>query len=362
MSSQQPASSRPAAALIVAVSGGPKRGKKAAIRPGQTLIVGRSSQAGLSLSDAPRLSARHFEVAWDGEVPRIRDLASHDGTRLDGQPISDEEARNAAWIRAGEVDFTLHIEGYTPPDRTDEDDADEPEAPTTALADSPPPDAPEEEPFATEDAEPEEDDGAFYTGDNAEMRWNARQAAKQARLERSAREAALSLAAPLLESIAAEGPIHAVLDSARTPRILTVLREAVEEHRSLYEGTAGEALDDVAPYLVRLESGSRLLGQLLSEGWCRRWGIYLVGDVRERDLRRHLRRFLLVEEEDTRERLYFRYYDPAALLSVWSTCSRRQKDDLLGPLKAFLIEGPRGEVLRLTAAGDIEPLTSPWTR
>lgn len=354
------APSRPDAALILAVSGGPKRGKKAAIRPGETLIVGRSTQAGLSLSDAPRIEARHFEVAWDGAVPRVRNLASLGETRLDGQPITEGEAGNAAWIRAGEVDFTLHIEAHTPPDEDDEDDdrAEAPAETATLAADE----EPEEAPFPAEDAEPDEGEAAFYTSDDDDVRWNAHQAAKQARLERAAREAALSLAAPLLERVASEGPIHMVLDAARTPRILTVLREAVEEHRSLYEGTAGEALDDVAPYLVRLEAGSRLLGQLLSEGWGRRWGVYLVGDVRERDLRRHLRRFLLVEEEDTRERLYFRYYDPAALLSVWATCSRRQRDDLLGPLSAYLIEGPRGEVLRLTANRDIESLTSPLPR
>ena len=64
-----------------------------------------------------------------------------------------------------------------------------------------------------------------------------------------------------------------------------------------------------------------------------------------------------MEEEDTRERLYFRYYDPAAMRDVWPTCTRRQKDDLLGPLSAYLVEGPRGEVLRLTADRDIESLT-----
>ncbi len=152
-------------------------------------------------------------------------------------------------------------------------------------------------------------------------------------------------------------PIHAVLDAARTPRILTVLREAVEEHRSLYEGVEGETLDEVAPYLVRLRGDSRLLSQLVTEGWTRRWGIYLEGDVRQRELRRHLRRFLVVEEDDTRERLYFRYYDPGALRDVWPTCSRRQRDELLGPLRAFVLEGPKGEILRLSADRDTESLT-----
>lgn len=334
-------------ALILSVSGGPLRGRKAAVWPGETLVVGRSEQAGFSMPSAPRLSARHFELSWDGAAPRLRDLESREGTRLDGQAITEAIAHHAAWIRAGDTDFTVHVEAHTPADEDDDDD----DLHTAADGDEA-----DEAPFPTEEAEAEADEEGLYA-DDPEVRWNARQAARRARKERTGRQAAIARAAPLLREIALREPLHAVLDAARTPRILEVLHEAVEEHRSLYEGTPGEALDDVAPYLVRLEGGSRLLSQLISEGWTRRWGIYLEGDVRQRDLRRHLRRFLIVEEDDTRERLYFRYYDPGALRDVWPTCSRRQKDELLGPLRAFLLEGPRGEVLRLSAARDIESLT-----
>jgi hypothetical protein len=131
----------------------------------------------------------------------------------------------------------------------------------------------------------------------------------------------------------------------------------VEEHRSLYEGIQGVALEDVAPYLVRLSPDSRLLAQLVGEGWGRRWGIFLEGSTPHRELRRHLRRLLMVEDERG-EPLYFRYYDPRALRDVWPTCSRRQLVELVGPLQAFLVEGDRGEVLRLTAAGKVETMES----
>lgn len=335
-------------ALILSVSGGPLRGRKAALWPGETLVVGRSEKAGFSMPSAPRLSARHFEISWDGAASHLRDLESLEGTRLDGQPVTEAEAHHAAWIRAGDTDFTVHVEAHTPANDDEEDDA------VDAAGDEA--DEADEAPFPTEEMETEADEEGLYA-DDPEVRWNARQARRRLRKERTERQAATLRAAPLLREIALREPLHAVLDAARTPRILQVLREAVEEHRSLYEGTAGEALDEVAPYLVRLEGGSRLLSQLVAEGWTRRWGIYLEGDVRRRDMRRHLRRFLIVEEDDTRERLYFRYYDPGALRDVWPTCSRRQKDELLGPLRAFLLEGPRGEVLRLSADRDIESLT-----
>lgn len=352
-------------ALILAVSGGPLRGRKAALQPGATLCVGRSEQADFSMPAVARLSARHFELSWDGAISRVRDLESLEGTRLNGQAVTAAEAPHAAWIRAGDTDFTIHVEAHTPPDE-DDDEEDEGGGGEAARAQGKGGDHDEadgdeadgEAPFPAEEAEAEADEPGLY-GDDPEVRWNALQMAKRLRIERAERQAALARAAPILEALALREPVHAVLDAARTPRILQMLREAVEEHRSLYEGVEGESLDEVAPYLVRLEGGSRLLSQLLREGWTRRWGIFVEGDLRQRELRRHLRRFLVVEEDDTRERLYFRYYDPGALRDVWATCSRRQKDELLGPLRAFLLEGPRGEVLRLSADRDIESLTGP---
>jgi hypothetical protein len=92
------------------------------------------------------------------------------------------------------------------------------------------------------------------------------------------------------------------------------------------------------------------------EGWGLRWGIFLVGAVSERELRRHLRRFLMVQN-DRGEPLYFRYYDPGTLRNLWPTWARRQLDELLDPLQAYVVEGEQAEVLRLTRAGQIEPLT-----
>ena len=337
-------------ALILAVSFGPHRGRKAALHAGDTLCVGRSDLAGFSLPHDGQLSAKHFELTWDGRAARLRDLESIGGTRLNGEQKTEGDVPHGAWIRAGATDFTVHVEAHTPPAPDDDDEP--PPAPAAAAPGE------EEPPFPAEPPDPEPDDGALFS-DDAEVRWNARQAAKAAHAERARQKAAAAAALPILTAAAREAPLHAVLDAARTPRILEILRESVEEHRSLYEGVQGEALDDVAPYLVRLSPGSRLLEQLVREGWGRRWGIYLLGELRQRDLRRHLRRFLMVEDDATRDRLYFRYYDPGVLRDLWPTCSRRQRDELVGPLRGYLVEGPRGEVLKLGADRVLEPLAAP---
>lgn len=141
-------------------------------------------------------------------------------------------------------------------------------------------------------------------------------------------------------------PLFAVLDAARTDRILEVVRESVEDYRSLYEGTKGEALAEVAPYLVALPRGSRLLRRLVLEGWQKRWGIYLVCERPFKEVRTHLRRFLMVVNDEDEKRMYFRYYDPVSLRVFLPSCGVRQAAELFGPVHAFLTEDQSGDVLR----------------
>jgi hypothetical protein len=340
--------------LILEVRLGPRRGKKAALAPGDVLTVGRSDVADLVVPEDQQLSPMHFEIRWDGAEARLKDLGSAGGTKLNGEPCTERPVRHGGWIRAGQLDLTVRVEGHTaaPVDEDDDDDDDEGEG--EGEDESPPPFPAEPPPVTPE----EELDAERRAAQRDDLRRIDAALAVERRMERRARalrEQAAERALPILQATAEAGALHAVLDAARTPRILEVLREAVEEHQSLYEGTQGVALEDAAPYLVRLKAESRLLAQLVREGWARRWGIFTEGPVPHRELRRHLRRFLMVEG-DGGEPLYFRFYDPGALRDFWPSCSRRQLAELIGPLRAFLVEGERGEVLRLTASGKVEPL------
>jgi len=150
-----------------------------------------------------------------------------------------------------------------------------------------------------------------------------------------------------LELLAAEtAPLYALLDAARTPRILELVRESSEEYRSLYDGVRGDALSEEAPHLVRLQTGSRLLSRLVAEGWGKRWGVYLTSHVQLLELRRHLRRFLMVEDEETQKKVYFRYCDPA-VLSVFLGCATpRQRGQLFAMIERFYLEQSDGTPLR----------------
>ena len=73
-----------------------------------------------------------------------------------------------------------------------------------------------------------------------------------------------------LATLRAEGTdLFGVLDASRDKRICELLHESVDPNRSLYDGVQGDALAEVAPYLVNFAPGSGLLERVVHEGWGR---------------------------------------------------------------------------------------------
>jgi hypothetical protein len=301
--------------VIVELVGGPLVGTKKVLAPGGKLRVGRRERADLVVPD-DQMSAPHFEIAWDGSTCTLRDLESVKGTLVGGKQVTREETAelgNGAWIRAGGSDFMVFLEEATPPPMDFE----------AALLDA------------------DEEDVAPPVADWLRLNRDKRKAVEKARLDRST---------AALARLRAEGaPLYAVLDAARSDRIVRLLQESVEEYRSLYEGSQGDALAHVAPYLVSLPPASRLLGRLLEEGWERRWGSFFTSKRSFKDVRRHLRKFLIIADADTRERFYFRFYDPGVIRTFLPTAALRQREEFFGSIEAFWAEGERGELLRFAA-------------
>jgi len=165
-----------------------------------------------------------------------------------------------------------------------------------------------------------------------------------------------------LEALRAEGePLFAVLDSARDPRVLKLLEQSEEEYESLYEGPEGEQLAAVAPYLVRLSWDSALLQPLVHGGWGRNWGVFLTSTLPFMETRRHLRKFLKVQDEKMRKRMYFRFYDPRVLRVFLPSCSPEQRMEFGGPLGTFLLEDEKGKLLRFKVGspGGARPVERP---
>lgn len=261
--------------LIVEVLWGPEQGKKAVVRAGGRVGVGRGEAAGLRLAHDGRLAPLHFELTWDGRRARLRSLVSEE-TYLNGQPAREGESGHGGWVRAGASDFALAIERHTGPD----------------------------------------------PAPSAEVR---------------------AAAEPAIAALRAQpGRLFAVLDAARDARIGVLLREAPARYRSLYDGWQGDALGEVAPYLVELgPPHPELLADLVAEGWGAPWGVFLSApDGREFDaVRRHLRKFLMVELDG--EKVYFRFYDPRVLQGFVPTCTPGERRELLADL-AWHVTCPQG--------------------
>jgi len=132
-------------------------------------------------------------------------------------------------------------------------------------------------------------------------------------------------------------PLFALVDAARSPDVLGLLRLHSEVHYSLYDGPAGEKLDEVAPYLVQLHAQSPLTQALVSEQWGNSWGMFVWAMSDFKTLRRHFRRFLMVEDARGKE-MYFRFYDPRVLRVFLPTCTAEEAQEFFGPIKHFVME------------------------
>ena len=218
---------------------------------------------------------------------------------IGGQRVEEGWVPHGGWVRAGETDFSVHVEAKTPPPAAD-----------------------------------------VY--------------AANAAIERPGAEERRHAALAALRQASSEAPLYAVVDAARDARILQLLRESVDEYRSLYEGLAGEPFAHVAPYIVRLDPDSHLCESLVREGWGRRWGFFATCRAPLRELRRQLRRLLVVRNEETRSRMYFRFYDPAVLRVFVEASTPLQRSELFGEMSAIYAEGSRGELLRFAAPEALE--------
>ncbi|MGH1343348.1 MAG: DUF4123 domain-containing protein [Nannocystales bacterium] len=134
---------------------------------------------------------------------------------------------------------------------------------------------------------------------------------------------------------------YAVVDCARDSRIHPAVVGSRVESVCLYDGRLGRGLAAVAPYLVRLEQGSRFSNTFYEHGWNDAWGLVIRTRVGLAALRRHFRTLAYVRRE-AGPKLLFRYYDVRVLRTFLPTCSEQQLKQVFGPVDAFVLDGIGG--------------------
>jgi hypothetical protein len=134
-----------------------------------------------------------------------------------------------------------------------------------------------------------------------------------------------------------EAQIYTILDAARDKRIYPMLLDSDADFFCLYRGQPAHDLADVAPYIVRLESGSSFTQELLSDAWGNSWGIFMDSAATLSELKTHFRQFLTVHDE-TGKPLLFRYYDPRVLRIYLPTCTAPELRIIFGPVTRYYSE------------------------
>jgi hypothetical protein len=159
-------------------------------------------------------------------------------------------------------------------------------------------------------------------------------------------------AARVLGALDARQPLYAVLDGARDPRVRGWVKDTRAPAWCLFRKPP-PPLEDVAPWLLRLVPGERYTAEFFTRAWGRSWGILLSSSAHSKDLRRHLRKFLVVRSEEG-PRLVFRYYDPRVLRVYLPTCTPAELKTFFGPVSAMAAEAEEPgffHLLRLSEGG-----------
>ena len=149
----------------------------------------------------------------------------------------------------------------------------------------------------------------------------------------------------LVKALAAECGF-AVVDGAADPAVGELLKMGGVRYESLYEGEGAAETAPFGPFLVLLRDGEGLLRQIVGRGWGKGWGVFLRTGSGFEEVRRHLRRSLMVRAEDGRQML-FRFYDPRVLRLFLPTCEAAQRAEFFGPIVHFVTELAEGGALEV---------------
>ena len=102
-------------------------------RLGERVEIGRAAMARLGLTPDPHMSSRHFEIVCEAVECHIRDLASTNGTFVNGVKISEATLNDGDRIEAGQSTFVVRMHRREPAKRAS---APSPALPVPALVTS----------------------------------------------------------------------------------------------------------------------------------------------------------------------------------------------------------------------------------
>lgn len=343
--------------LILEVVSGPAKGKRIEAALGQTISIGRTKKADVALGDN-FMSGVHFAIECKAKSCHVRDLKSRNGTKLNGELITDAVLKDGDRLFAGKTDFVARVEAAR--SQSTADAAAELRSPPRRRVSRKLPAAaiPQAQPAKNQGAAPAgkvPEPGAFENSPSASAKPELKptHTATAEKPPTPAREAAIPM--PALESYEAVTPqgrllhilsnqpqtVMALIDAIRNAKVLELLRGTREEYQALYRG---EQNLEITPYLVRLPPRSDLLKRMIQLGWGIEWGVYLTCPLSVAELRQYFRTALMVGLPDGAE-LFSRFYDPRFFRPFLETCTGAEAEKFFGPVTAYFMEDQRPEIL-----------------
>lgn len=130
--------------------------------------------------------------------------------------------------------------------------------------------------------------------------------------------------------------LYGVVDAARDPLIFALVRQCPGA-LCLFDGATDESLLRHAPYLVNLSARSPLQELWVSQGHGKDWGIAMRSHLDMNSLKRHLKKFLVMQLPDG-SRALFRFYDPRVWNVHWASCPEAQRARWLSGISVVYAE------------------------
>jgi RHS repeat-associated protein len=164
----------------------------------------------------------------------------------------------------------------------------------------------------------------------------------------------------LSRGLSASTARYALIDCAATSdfsgddEIHTRLSRPDVEKHSLFTGQNAWAIDQVAPYLVRLDDQPLLQTWILEKGWGRIWAIFFASDAPVQTLLAHFQKLFDIQAENGRK-VFFRFYDPQILRQFIPLLDPSEARAFFGPVTRFVAEDDERRPLVFDRPEEPEP-------
>lgn len=141
--------------------------------------------------------------------------------------------------------------------------------------------------------------------------------------------------------------VYAVIDGAAVKDLRFKLWEMQPEHCCLWAGKLEPDMEEVAPYLILLPRFTEITNWLVEQIEQYSCGIYVRTKNTMPDVRKQLRKFLMVSDEQ-KNIMLFRFYDPRVFSEFMKIMDESQKKQFVSNGMEYVLTNKNGFFERMS--------------